>query len=221
MGYPAVAASSGITLGERHYPITHFASAPGIASAASLPIVIAPHTLGLDEADARFAIAGSGSRKKTAFQLAQELLNASPVHQWALVTNGKTLRLLRDAATLTRPSYLDIDLQDLLSGQRFAEFAYAWRLLHASRAGLVGADEAAPAPVVWEAWREAGQEEGTRVRDGLRQGVTQALITLGQGFVQHPANDALRQALEDGSLTQSAYFAQLLRLIYRLSLIHI
>jgi hypothetical protein len=215
LGYPAVAASTGITLGERHYPITHFASAPGIASAASLPIVIAPHTLGLDEADARFAVAGSGSRKKTAFQLAQELLNASPEHQWAMATNGKTLRLLRDAATLTRPSYLDIDLQDLLSGQRLAEFAYAWRLLHASRAGLVGGEDTAPAPVVWEAWREAGQEEGTRVRDGLRQGVTQALITFGQGFVQHPANDALRQALEDGSLTPSAYFAQLLRLIYR------
>ncbi len=214
LGYTHLGASSGITLGERHYPITHLATSPAQPGRA-LPIVVAPHTLGLDEADARFAVAGSGSRKKTAFQLAQELLNASPDHQWAIATNGKTLRLLRDAATLTRPSYLDIDLQDLLSGQRFAEFAYAWRLLHASRAGLVGADEAAPAPVVWEAWREAGQEEGTRVRDGLRQGVTQALITFGQGFVQHPANDALRQALEDGSLTQSAYFAQLLRLIYR------
>lgn len=88
--------------------------------------------------DTRFAIAGSGSRIKTVFQLAQELLNASPDHQWALVTNGRTIRLLRDAATLTRPSYLDIDLQDLLSGQRFAEFAYVWRLLHASRARGLG-----------------------------------------------------------------------------------
>lgn len=220
LGYPAIAASTGITLGERHYPITHFASAANAADAFSLPIVIAPHTLGLDEADERFAVQGSGSRKKTAFQLAQELLNASPEHLWALVTNGKTLRLLRDAATLTRPSYLEIDLQDLLGGQRLAEFAYAWRLLHASRAGLLthantSSDDAAPAPLVWEAWREAGQEEGTRVRNGLRLGVTQALMTLGQGFVQHPANDALRHALQSGALSKEAYFAQLLRLIYR------
>ena len=216
-GYASVGAITGITLGERSYPITHLASSPHLAIHAqrALPIVVAPHTLGLDDADTRFAIAGSGSRKKTAFQLAQELLNASPDHQWAIVTNGKTLRLLRDAATLTRPSYLDIDLQDLLSGQRFAEFAYAWRLLHASRAGLVGGAAGELPPLVWEAWREAGQEEGTRVRDGLRLGVTQALITLGQGFVQHPANEALRQALQDGTLSQSAYFAQLLRLIYR------
>ena len=217
LGYPAVSASTGITVGERHYPITHLASAPALGDSVprAIPIVVAPHTLGLDDADPRFAVQGSGSRRKSAFQLAQELLNASPEHQWALVTNGKTLRLLRDAATLTRPSYLDIDLQDLLGGQRFAEFAYAWRLLHASRAGLTGGFGGAPAPVAWEAWREAGQEEGTRVRNGLRLGVTDALITLGQGFIQHPANDALRQALQDGSLTKEAYFAQLLRLIYR------
>lgn len=229
LAYPSVGASSGITLGEgseaRHYPITHWASAPGAGDAGpGLPIVVAPHTLGLDEPDARFAIAGSGSRKKTAFQLAQELLNASPVHQWALVSNGKTLRLLRDAATLTRPSYLEFDLQDLLAGQRLAEFAFAWRLLHASRAPMLpsplageGVGERGPAPAhcAWEAWREAGQEEGTRVRNGLRAGVTQALLTLGQGFVQHPANQALRQALQDGSLSPQDYFAQLLRLIYR------
>lgn len=227
LAYPSVGASSGITLGEgteaRHYPITHWASAPGAGDAGpGLPIVVAPHTLGLDEPDSRFAIAGSGSRKKTAFQLAQELLNASPVHQWALVSNGKTLRLLRDAATLTRPSYLEIDLQDLLAGQRLAEFAFAWRLMHASRAGLLGGaagqganTDAAPPAIAWEAWREAGQEEGTRVRNGLRAGVTQALLTLGQGFVQHPANHALRQALQDGSLSPQDYFAQLLRLIYR------
>ncbi|MBP3982252.1 N-6 DNA methylase [Acidovorax sp. JG5] len=226
LAYPSVGASSGITLGEgsdaRHYPITHWASAPGAGDAGpGLPIVVAPHTLGLDEPDTRFAITGSGSRKKTAFQLAQELLNASPAHQWALVSNGKTLRLLRDAATLTRPSYLEFDLQDLLAGQRLAEFAFVWRLLHASRAGLLassagqGASTDAPPAIVWEAWREAGQEEGTRVRNGLRAGVTQALITLGQGFVQHPANHALRQALQDGSLSPPDYFAQLLRLIYR------
>ena len=227
LAYPSVGASSGITLGEgseaRHYPITHWASAPGAGDAGpGLPIVVAPHTLGLDEPDTRFAITGSGSRKKTAFQLAQELLNASPVHQWALVSNGKTLRLLRDAATLTRPSYLEFDLQDLLAGQRLAEFAFAWRLLHASRAGLLASSagqgantDAAPPASAWEAWREAGQEEGTRVRNGLRAGVTQALLTLGQGFVQHPANHALRQALQDGSLSPQDYFAQLLRLIYR------
>jgi hypothetical protein len=219
LGYPAVGASTGIIVGDRHYTVTHIAS-NGLG--AQLPIVIAPHSLGLDEADPRYGVrhadgSASGTRKKSPFQLMQELLNASPDHQWGLVTNGKTIRLLRDAATLTRPSYLDIDMADLLSGQRYAEFAYAWRLLHASRAGLQAtSDNQAHAPVVWEAWREAGQEEGTRVRNGLRLGVTQALLTFGNGFLQHPANDELRMALQNGELKKEDYFAQLLRLIYRL-----
>src|SRR5450830_543692 len=113
-GYSNLAQVKGITVGERHYPVQLLTG--------NLPIVIAPHTLGLDDADTRFAIAGSGSRKKSAFQLAQELLNASSEHLWAIVSNGKQLRLLRNAATLTRPSFLEVDLQDLLSGQRYAEF---------------------------------------------------------------------------------------------------
>ncbi|RON49533.1 Eco57I restriction-modification methylase domain-containing protein [Pseudomonas frederiksbergensis] len=201
-GYSNLSQVKCITVGERHYPVQLLAG--------NLPIVVAPHTMGLDDADARFAIAGSGSRKKSAFQLAQELLNASSEHLWAIVSNGKQLRLLRDAATLTRPSFLEVDLQDLLSGQRYAEFTNVWRLLHASRAGN-GLQSC-----IWESWREAGQEEGTRVRDGLRLGVTQALLTLGEGFLQHHSNEALRRALHDGELSKDAYFQQLLRLVYRL-----
>ncbi|MDD5035043.1 MAG: N-6 DNA methylase, partial [Methylococcaceae bacterium] len=54
------------------------------------------------------------------------------------------------------------------------------------------------------------------MREGLRLGVTDALLTLGEGFIQHPANDTLRIALNTGELSKDAYFQQLLRLIYRL-----
>lgn len=201
-GYADSQATQGITVGERRYPVSLLAG--------SVPVVVAPHTLALHESDPRFAIAGSGSRKKSAFMLTQELLNASPAHLWGIACNGKQLRLLRDAATLTRPSFLEVDLADLLGGQRYAEFANVWRLLHASRAA------GEPAECIWEKWRAAGQEEGTRVRDGLRLGVTDALLILGEGFIQHPVNDALRAALHTGDLTKDAYFQQLLRLIYRL-----
>ncbi|PTQ87169.1 Eco57I restriction-modification methylase domain-containing protein [Agitococcus lubricus] len=201
-GYSHLQASSGIRLGERDYPVSFMAG--------SVPVVVAPHTLALFEADTRFAVSGSGMRKKSAFMLMQELLNASAEHLWGITCNGKTLRLLRYAATLTRPSFLEVDLADLLGGQRYAEFANIWRLFHASRAS------GQPTECIWEKWRTAGQEEGTRVRDGLRVGVTDALLRLGEGFIQHPANEALRSALHEGTLTKDAYFQQLLRLIYRL-----
>jgi hypothetical protein len=203
-GYAAVLPCEGIAVGDRHYPAK-------LCAGTTLPVVVAPHTLGLDEPHADFAVTGSGSKRKSAFQLAQELLNASPDHLWALVCNGRQLRLLRDASTLTRPSFLEVDLEDLLEGNRFAEFAMVWRLLHASRAGLEPGSAC-----VWERWREAGQAEGTRVREGLREGVTQALLTLGDGFLQHPSNEPLRRALQEGVLGKDAFFQQLLRLVYRL-----
>ena len=188
----------------RHYPVSFLAG--------NLPILVAPHTLGLDDADASMAIEGSGSRRKTPFQAMQELLNASESLLWGIVSNGRQLRLLRDAASLTRPSFLEIDLVDLLGSKHYAEFANAWRLLHASRA----LTDTQNTSCIWERWRHEGQQEGTRVRDGLRNGVEKALLTLGEGFLQHPSNDNLRAALDSGQLGRDAYFQQLLRLVYRL-----
>ena len=187
----------------RCYPVSFLAG--------NLPILVAPHTLGLDDADASMAIEGSSSRK-TPFQAMQELLNASESLLWGIVSNGRQLRLLRDAASLTRPSFLEIDLTDLLGSKRYAEFANVWRLLHASRA----LTDAQNTSCIWERWRHEGQQEGTRVRDGLRNGVEKALLTLGEGFLQHPSNDKLRTALDSGQLSRDAYFQQLLRLVYRL-----
>ena len=42
------------------------------------------------------------------------------------------------------------------------------------------------------------------------------MLTLGEGFLQHPSNDNLRAALDSGQLSRDAYFQQLLRLVYRL-----
>lgn len=186
---------------------------PCVEAGALLPVVVAPHTLDLDEPDARFAGEGLGHRRKSACQFAQEFLNAREGFLWALVTNGRNIRLVRDNASLTRPCYLDFDLETILSDPpRYADFKVLWRVLHASRAGQSGAGGAG---CIWESWRADGQEQGTRVRAALRDGVTRALMFLGDGFLSHPDNDALRTALRDGALTADAYFQQLLRTVYR------
>lgn len=213
LGYADLAGQSApIEIGDRRYPIDFLAGQTG-----QFAIVLAPHDLGLDEADPRFVprhVSDSGGpRKKSAFQLTQEFLNASPNHLWGLVTNGRQIRLLRDANTLTRPSFLEFDLESILENARYPDFAALWRLLHASR--LNGPN------TVWESWRTEGQQEGARVRDGLREGVTQALIVLGSGFLHHRKNETLRHRLISGELPANApdghgYYQQLLRLVYRL-----
>ena len=197
-----------VQIGDRGFPVT------ATAIGGRLAVIIAPHTVALDEPASHFAIHGSGAKRKSAHQLAQEFLNASRDSVWAIVTNGRTLRLLRDAETLTRPNFLEFDLETILreSEARYADFSALWRILHASRAG---AATALPTDCIWEKWKSEGHAQGLRVRDGLRDGVTQALLILGRGYLAHPDNTALRQRLHYGELTKEAYFQQLLRLIYR------
>lgn len=216
LGYHNIQEAQPILINGRSYPVSFLAG--------NLSIIVAPFNAALDESLPQFAIEGGGSRKKSAFQLAQELVNASEQYVWALVSNGLQIRLLRDAASLTRPSFLEIDLRDILQNQRFSEFASSWRLLHSSRAPqqLLSITEQESdkrkqhVSCIWENWRTQGQEEGTRVRDDLRKGVEQALLVLGQGFIGHPDNQVLRTALDNGTLSKDAYFQQLLRLVYRL-----
>jgi hypothetical protein len=59
-------------------------------------------------------------------------------------------------------------------------------------------------------------DEGTRIRDGLRDAVTEALEVLGTGFLSYPENAVLRQQISSGDLQPEAYFSHLLRLVYRL-----
>lgn len=203
LGYADLGAcTEPVPVGDRGFPIS------ALAAHGRLAVVVAPHALELDTPDERFAIAGSGARRRSAYQLAQQFLNAHPGCTWALVTNGRSLRLVRDSDSLTRPAFLEADLELILGSARYADFAAVWRIFHASRLGA--ADASAP----WENWRTLGQDQGERVRD-LRTGVTQALIALGTGFLAAPGNEALRARLQSGELPASAYLQQLFRLIYR------
>lgn len=192
---------------DRVYPIGH------AALGGRVPVVVAPLGAGVDGQEARSAELGDGTRKRNAFGLTQEYLNAEDKALWGLCSDGLTLRLLRDNASLTRPAWMAADLERIFTEERFADFTALWLILHETR---FGSGEHAPSECALEKWREAGREEGTRARDQLRHGVEEALRILGQGFIDHPDNEALRASLHDGSLTKEVYFQELLRTVYRL-----
>jgi hypothetical protein len=175
-----------------------------------VPIIVGPWTEDLDQNLARH---GDGIRRRSAWGAVQEYLNSEDEALWGIATNGLALRLGRDNASLTRPAWLEADLARIFAEQRYADFSVLWLLIHASRFGL---PDGQPAEAPLERWREAGQEEGTRARDTLRIGVEEALRALGQGFLNHPTNGALREALANRSLSPSDFFTELLRLVYRL-----
>jgi hypothetical protein len=203
-GFSALGSAEPAVLQERTYPI-------GYATLAGrVPVVVAPADSGLDTLSPRF---GEGGRRRSAFGLAQEYLNAQEGALWGVACDGSTLRIVRDNASLTRPAWIEADLQRIFTEDRYSDFAALWLLCHETRFGREGQTVSECA---LETWRSAGREEGTRAREHLRSGVEEALSALGQGFLSHAENTTLRAELQSGGLPVKDYFNQLLRLVYRL-----
>ncbi|MFF0077167.1 Eco57I restriction-modification methylase domain-containing protein [Streptomyces sp. NPDC005494] len=139
----------------------------------------------------------------------QDCLNRTEAHLWAILTNGRRVRLLRDSSAMATAAYVEFDLESIFDGELFSEFVLLYMTLHASRFEV---GEGQPASGCWlEKWRAEAVTSGARALDQLRLGVQHALTVLGTGFLRHPANTALREDVNPKALQ-----AALLRLVYRL-----
>ncbi len=187
------------TISGKSYPISH------VSAGTALHLV--GFEVGLDQRQRGVAGAASASPHS----MVQEFLNRSEDHLWAIVSNGNFLRVLRDNASLTRQAYVEFNLAEIFEGQQYADFRQLWLLCHASRW-----EPTKGAALPLEQWAQAAATQSVRAMDSLRDGVQQALQELGSGFIQHPANEALRSRLRSGDLSSQELYAQLLRLVYRL-----
>jgi hypothetical protein len=204
LGYHDITHCMPVTIGERHFPIGHK------ACGKTVPLLLTGHIYDLGKAELRF---GDEGRRRPPFGLLQEYLNADDACLWGMVSNGNLIRLARDNPSLTRPAFIEADLEHMFEEQLFADFAAFWLLFHVSR---VAPREGSPAKSILEAWRIESLETGERARAKLRLGVTTALRQFGNGFLEHRANDGLRHALSTGEITETSYYQELLRLVYRL-----
>jgi hypothetical protein len=150
--------------------------------------------------------------RMSAHAVVQEFLNLDE-HLYGVVTNGRVIRLLRDSSRLIKQSYLEFDLDRIFTDGLFADFAILYRLLHSTR--LPGSAETAAESLI-ERYHQDSLDSGARIREGLSAAVENAILTFGNGFLAHPANNALRDHLASGRLTGDDYYKSLLRLIYRL-----
>ena len=199
LGFGRLRRATAIRIDGRDYPISHMWGA--------LPI----HLLGADTELDRRTKGVAGAAAAAPHSLVQELLNRSDDYLWAVLSNGRRLRLLRDNTSLTRMAYIEFDLEAMFDGQVFTDFAILWMACHQSRF------EAEQPELCWlEQWVTQAQQQGIRALDTLRAGFEQAITALGGGFLAHPGNIALRERLRDGQLTAEDYHRQVLRLVYRL-----
>lgn len=191
------------SLGERIFPVTLE------ALDGRVPVIVVPPTDELDRPSASL----STERRRSAASALQDWLNTNDAALWGLVSNGNSLRLMRDNPALTRPAYIEADLARIFATEAFADFSAVYLLCHASRFGAAGVS---PFDCALERARDEGASEGLAARDRLSIGVKDALRVLGTGFLSDPANAGLRDRLHRREILLPDLFAQLLRLVYRM-----
>ncbi|MBA5846268.1 Eco57I restriction-modification methylase domain-containing protein [Gordonia amicalis] len=214
-----------------HFPISHRVTWPDTANPTAW---VALHLLGAGtDLDAKTA----GVTARAPQAMVQDYINREDRDMWAILSNGHQLRLLRDASTLTKQSFVEFDLDTIFTDQLYADFRVLFLTVHASRFAPRLDDKAAKAVAAreesdddaeieqvepkldncWiERWRTTAIDDGARALLNLQHGVAQALHELGTGFVAHPANIELREALAAATDADRDLQRALLRIAYRL-----
>lgn len=202
-GQVPITGKGGITVGDRSFPVSHVWG--------PVPIHLLGWGTSLDSRT-RGVAGAAGSAPQS---LVQELLNYSDDHLWAILSNGQVLRLLRDSTSMVGSAYVEFDLEAIFDGDLFSDFLLLYTLCHVSRLEIRD-EEVGPASCRLEQWRTEAVESGSRALNLLRDGVVEALRTLGAGFLSHPANAQLRDDLAADRVSVNDVNHALLRVVYRL-----
>jgi methylase of polypeptide subunit release factors len=202
LGYSDIEFSRSETVGDRAFPISH-----RLRTYDGLPV----HIVGARESLDKKRVNGVGLRSSP-HAMVQEYLNLTE-HLYALVTNGRLLRLLRDSTRLVKLSYVEFDLDRMFDEELFADFAALYRLLHVSRLPKTR-DTAADSLI--EHYHQDSLASGERIRSGLSGAVKASILDLANGFLNHPRNESLRKIAAEQTDFPAHLYQQLLRLVYRL-----
>ncbi len=200
---------------QREYPISHLWT--------DVPMHLLGWNLDLDS-----RAKGVRGAARAPQSMVQEYLNREHEHLWAVLSNGRLLRLLRDSTALVGQAYVEFDLEIMFDTEQFSDFVLLFAVCHESRlarfpgdgdddGGGQGGFQCGAVTDRWiERWRTDAIAFGTRAMASLRGQVEKALEVLGTGYLAHPANHQLRERLHNGEITPADYQRALLRLVYRL-----
>lgn len=206
LGYGRLQPQKAIEINEKTYPISHGWS-------GHIPIHLVSFRYELE----RRTPSASGAATRSPYSLMQELLNRSSVHRWGFLSNGLRLFVLRDNASLSRAANVEFDLETMFDSEAYADFLLLFLVCHQSRVEIP--PEGKPEDCWLEKWSKLADDQGTRAREKLRDGVQQAIEALGAGFLTTAGNHGLRDRLRSGELATQDYYRQLLRVVYRLLLL--
>ena len=199
LGYEVQSANAEI-IGGKSYSISHRAT-----NLDGFPVLIMGYHDKLDKKPENAKL------RMSPHALMQEYLNGAE-HLYGFVTNGRFLRVLRDSNRLANLAYLEFDLERIFEEDLYAEFALLFRVLHCSRMPQ-SRDRVEEAFL--EQYHQDALDSGSRIRDGLRQAVKDAMEILATGFLEHSANTEFIQAVKGKQVDPDIFYKLLLRMVYR------
>jgi hypothetical protein len=151
----------------------------------------------------------------------QQFLNTSH-HQWAIIINGKKVRLLLDFYHSITKGFLEFDLESIFETANSEQFRVLYRILHSSRIEnqyqgkqeIEYDEEGNPIEVedncLLESFHKKSRETGVKVGNKLRDQVIEAIEKLGNGFAESLDPDEFQNGKVKG------FYAEILNIIYRL-----
>ena len=137
----------------------------------------------------------------------QAYLNITKGSKWGIVTNGILLRILREYYHTTTKGYVEFDIENIFRERSYTDFRALYRMVHASRF-IPDTDGVCSI----EQFYKESVAAGVTVGENLRRNVKKAIEALGNGFL---TPELAKRMKEDEDFCK-AYYAELLRVVYRL-----
>lgn len=213
LGYELTRQSANVEAAGKSFDITYLCPQLG-----NLPFIVIGDRINesdsietLDKCSLDYRAKGQ-QRKKSPHATMLEYLNSTE-NVYGIISNGQTLRIIRNSGQLVKLTYIEFDLRRMLEEDKYTEFCLMFRLLHSSRFRTAGDEQC-----VFERWFNLSIESGNRIREGLSLAVQKAMETIGNAAVKTKGegNEALRQALTDGTFDSAKMNKELIHFIYRI-----
>ncbi|MHA1251089.1 MAG: Eco57I restriction-modification methylase domain-containing protein [Candidatus Helarchaeota archaeon] len=152
----------------------------------------------------------SNPQNKSHHDICQQFINLNPEIKWLIISNGRLLRILTKYYHSYSKGYLEFDLENILANRDWVEFTTLFSLLHKSR---FISDPKTQKNLI-EVFQEKSTKEGIKIGDKIRDNVRNAIELLGNGFIQQ--NLEFLNKLNNGQIELQDFYAELLRIIYRI-----
>jgi len=213
LGYQLQRQSQNVVVGGRNFAVNYLCP-----ELTNLPIIVIGEKIAENESletkdKNSLDYRAKGNRQvKSPHATMLEYLNSTE-NVYGIISNGQTLRLIRNSGQLVKVTYIEFDIRRMVEEDKYTEFCLLFRLLHASRFRVSG-DE----PCVMERWFNMSIESGNRIRNGLSKAVENTMKTIANAALhsQGVGNAALVAAIESGELSADKLNKELIHFIYRL-----